>query len=108
VFGFLGLLFYFLLKAPTKEGRALLDRIAGYRDALAASFRKEESGMGDPGISPFLARHLPYAMALGIECDRLAFRWDSTRWFTGRSGGFSVRDFTASIRRRVRGRGVPA
>ena len=103
-FGFLGLLFYFLLKTPTMEGRKLLDKIAGYRDALAANYRKEESGTSDPGISPFLARHLPYAMALGIECDRLAFRWDSTAWVTGRSGGFSVRDFVASIRRRAPGR----
>jgi hypothetical protein len=101
VFGLLGLLFYFLLKAPTVEGRKLLDGIAGYRDVLAANYRKEEGGAGDPGISPFLALHLPYAMALGIECDRLAFRWGSTAWFTGRSGGFSVRDFVASIRRRV-------
>lgn len=104
VFGSLGLLFYFLLKAPTVEGRKLLDRIAGYRDVLAANYRKEEGGAGDPGLSPFLARHLPYAMALGIECDRLAFRWNSTGWFTGRSGGFSVRDFVASIRRRGPGR----
>lgn len=104
VFGFLALLFYFLLKAPTVEGRKLLDRIVGYRDALAANYRKEEEGIGDPGISPFLARHLPYAMALGIECDRLAFRWGSTAWFTGRSGGLSVRDFVASIRRRAPGR----
>jgi len=101
LFAFLGLLFYFLLKAPTREGRTLLDGIAGYRDALAANYRKEEGGQSDPGMSPFLARHLPYAMALGIECDRLAFRWASTQWFTGRSGGFSVRDFIASIRRRV-------
>ncbi len=101
LFGLLGLLFYFLLKAPTVDGRKLLDRIAGYRDALAANYRNEEEGMGDPGISPFLARHLPYAMALGIECDRLAVRWSSTAWFTGRSGGFSVRDFIASIRRRA-------
>jgi len=104
VFGILGLLFYILLKTPTVDGRKLLDRIAGYRDALDANYRKGEHGTSDPGVSPFLARQLPYAMALGIECDRLTFRWDSTAWFTGRSGGFSVRDFVASLRRRTPGR----
>jgi hypothetical protein len=101
LFGLLGLVFYYLLKAPTAEGRKFLDRIAGYRDALAANLRKAEEGVGHPGLSPFLARHLPYAMALGLECDRLAVRWSVTAWFTGRSGGFSARDFIASIRRRA-------
>jgi hypothetical protein len=101
VFSVLSLLFYFLLKAPTLEGRKLLDRIAGYRDALAANYRKEEKGLSDPGMSPFLASHLPDAMALGIECDRLAVRWSTTAWFTGQSGGFSAQDFIASIRRRA-------
>ncbi|MBI4572465.1 MAG: DUF2207 domain-containing protein [candidate division NC10 bacterium] len=104
IFGLLGLLFYVLLKTPTMEGRKHLDRIAGYRDALGANYRKEGHGTSDPGVSPFLERQLPYAMALGIECDRLAIRWDSTAWFTGRSGGFSVRDFIASLRRRAPGR----
>ncbi len=104
VFGFLGLLFYILLRTPTMEGRRLLDRIRGYRDALGANYRKEEHGTSEPGVSPFLARQLPYAMALGIECDRLGCRWDSTAWFTGKSGGLSVKDFVASIRRRTPGR----
>jgi hypothetical protein len=103
LFGGLGLLFYFLLRAPTAEGRKLLDAIAGYREGLATNVR---GATGGAGASPFLARHLPYAMALGIECDRLACTWASTAWFTGRSGGFSVRDFVAAFRRRLPGAGA--
>ena len=108
IFGILTLPCSFLLKTPTQEGRTLLDRIAGYRDTLAANFRRETGGMGDPGISPSLARHLPYAMALGIETDRIGYRWVSTQWFGGSSGGFSARDFTEAIRRRVPGGRTPA
>jgi hypothetical protein len=100
LFGGLALLFYFLLRAPTVEGRKLLDAIAGYRDGLAANARAANGG---PGAAPFLARHLPYGMALGIDCDRPAPTWVSTAWFTGRSGGFSARDFVAAFRRRLPG-----
>ncbi|MDX5371871.1 MAG: DUF2207 domain-containing protein [Pseudomonadaceae bacterium] len=62
-------LFRVWLEAPTLRGRQLLDEIAGYREYLSLAERDELAGAGKaPAMSIALyERHLPYAMALGVE-----------------------------------------
>jgi hypothetical protein len=66
------LLFAWLLKAPTGEGRQLLDEIEGLRMYLGVAERDELKSLAGPGNAPTLdARRyealLPFAMALGVE-----------------------------------------
>jgi hypothetical protein len=61
-------LFHHLLKAPTRAGRQLLDRIEGFKIFLAAVDAPRLNAMGAPGRTPELfERFLPYALALGVE-----------------------------------------
>ena len=71
------LVFAFLLKAPTREGRVRLDEIEGLRMYLSVAERDEIAAMDVPGPQrpvPTLdvARYemlLPYAMALDVESE---------------------------------------
>ena len=71
--------FWYLMKAPTRLGRKTLDAIEGYRLYLsvAESDRLNMAGR-EPAITEALfERHLPYAMALGVEeawTDKVAAR----------------------------------
>ena len=61
-------LFYYLLKAPTAEGRKLMDRIEGFRRFLAAT---EQDKLGrmmpiDRNMVNY-EKFLPYAIALDVE-----------------------------------------
>lgn len=61
--------FYYLLPAPSVEGRRLLDCLEGYRDYLQLA---ESDVLALAGNAPAMSialyeRHLPYAMALGVE-----------------------------------------
>lgn len=68
-------LFAFLLKAPTREGRTLLDEIEGLRMYLGVAERDELKSITGPvntGAEPALDAQryealLPYAMALDVE-----------------------------------------
>ncbi|MEO3427577.1 DUF2207 domain-containing protein [Pelagibius sp. CAU 1746] len=62
-------LFWFLLKAPTRLGRDMLDRIEGYLLYLTVA-EKDRLNMltAEPEMTVELfEHHLPYAMALGVE-----------------------------------------
>lgn len=70
----LNLAFLHFMKAPTTEGRVLLDRIEGFRLFLKSVERlpmdRSESPGGVPGV---YEKYLPYALALEVEqawCDR--------------------------------------
>jgi uncharacterized membrane protein YgcG len=65
----LNILFHHLLKAPTSAGRALMDRIEGFRTFLKAVDADRLQAMSPPpGKTPELfERFLPYALALGVE-----------------------------------------
>jgi len=57
------------LRAPTIAGRRLLDELEGYRDYLSLA---EKDVLDRAGQAPVMSialyeRHLPYAMALGVE-----------------------------------------
>ena len=101
--GLLGLLFYFLLRAPTPLGRKVLDGIEGFRLFLGASYGRIRApgGAAATAAPPFLARQLPYAMALGIDSEQASILAGRPAWYRGRSGGFSPKDFSASLRRRT-------
>jgi hypothetical protein len=93
--------FRWLIKAPTARGRKFRDDIEGFRRVLDANFRGtgETLATASGGAPPALAAHLPYAIALGIDADRAMILDRRLAWFTGRSGGFSGSDFTASLRK---------
>ena len=97
----LNLTFWVLLKAPTPRGGKLFDDIEGFRRFLEAAYRKKLALHGTPSIDPppALAIHLPYAIALGIDSERVSILDRRPGWYAGRSGGFSVVDFTASLDR---------
>lgn len=67
---------FFWIAAPTREGRAVLDRIAGFRQYLSITERERLDRMMAPKDTPeIFERYLPYAIALGVEnrwADRFA------------------------------------
>jgi uncharacterized membrane protein YgcG len=105
--GITDFLFYHLLKAPTKEGRKVLDAIEGFKmylsvaegDALLAAVPAEKT------VETF-EKYLPFALALGVEqiwsqrfADVLAQAGVaghpySPSWYSGHYTGVS--DFTAT------------
>jgi uncharacterized membrane protein YgcG len=61
-------LFHILLKAPTRSGRDLLDKIEGFKMFLAAVEQERLNVLNPPQKTPQLfERYLPYALALGVE-----------------------------------------
>jgi len=64
----LNVLFHHLLKAPTLAGRALMDRVEGFKMFLTAVDADRLQTIACPDKTPQLfERFLPYAFALGVE-----------------------------------------
>ena len=64
----MSLVFHYLLKAPTRAGRALLDKVEGFKQFLTAVEGDRLQRMSVPEITPQLfEKYLPYAVALGVE-----------------------------------------
>jgi uncharacterized membrane protein YgcG len=64
----LNVVFHHLLKAPTLAGRALMDRVDGFKAFLTAVDADRMQTMIPPNKTPELfERFLPYALALGVE-----------------------------------------
>ncbi len=62
------LTFRSLLKAPTAEGRALMDRIDGFRMYLSVAERHRFDMLAPPDRTPELfERYFPYALALDVD-----------------------------------------
>jgi len=60
--------FHHLLRAPTRAGRQLLDRIDGFKMFLSAVEGPRLSTLTPPARTPELfERYLPHALALGVE-----------------------------------------
>ena len=60
--------FYDLLKAPTRLGRQVMDRIEGFRLYLSVAEKDRMNFHNPPERTPELfERFLPYALALGVE-----------------------------------------
>ena len=61
-------LFYHLLKAPTAQGRKILDQIEGFKLYLSVAEKDRLNLENPPERTPELfERFLPYALALGVE-----------------------------------------
>jgi predicted membrane protein DUF2207 len=64
----LNVLFHHLLRAPTLAGRALMDRVEGFKMFLTAVDSDRLQTIARPDKTPQLfERFLPYAFALGVE-----------------------------------------
>jgi uncharacterized membrane protein YgcG len=67
---------FWWIAAPTKEGRALLDHISGFKQYLSITERERLDRMTAPQDTPeVFEKYLPYAIALGVEnrwADRFA------------------------------------
>jgi uncharacterized membrane protein YgcG len=64
----INLVFYWLLKAPTPQGRQILDRIEGLRLYMTTAEEERLKVLHPPEKTPELfERYLPYAMALDCE-----------------------------------------
>jgi uncharacterized membrane protein len=64
----LNVLFYQLMKAPTRMGRRLLDKIEGFRSFLDIAEKDELNFRHPEGKTPELFEaYLPYALALDVE-----------------------------------------
>ena len=58
------------MAAPTREGRAVLDRIAGFKHYLSIAEEERLEALHPPDKTPELfERYLPYAIALKVEND---------------------------------------
>jgi hypothetical protein len=59
---------FWWMAAPTREGRALMDRITGFRRYLAITEEQRFETLHPPEKTPALfERYLPYAIALDVE-----------------------------------------
>ncbi|MGH9580639.1 MAG: DUF2207 family protein, partial [Terriglobales bacterium] len=64
----LNILFYHLLKAPTRVGRVILDRIEGFKMFLTAVEKDRLQALSSVNKTPELfEKYLPYALALDCE-----------------------------------------
>lgn len=60
--------FYHLLKAPTKEGRQVMDQLEGFELYLGVAEKDRLNLLNPPEETPELfEKYLPYAMALDVE-----------------------------------------
>ena len=104
---------FFLLGAPTKEGRAMMDRIEGFKHYLSVTETERFDRMQAPQETLTLfEKYLPYAIALGVEtrwADRFqsqiaaalaspAAQGSTLGWYSGHSSPWSdIGGFTSSI-----------
>jgi len=67
ILGVANYLFFYLMKAPTENGRQIMDEIEGFRMYLNAAEKPQIQQMNPPGLTPeVFEKFLPYAIALGV------------------------------------------
>ncbi|MFA5337550.1 MAG: DUF2207 domain-containing protein [Candidatus Omnitrophota bacterium] len=65
---FINILFYNLLKAPTFQGRKIMDKIEGFKMYLSVAEKNRLNVLNPPEVTPKLfEKYLPYALALDVE-----------------------------------------
>jgi hypothetical protein len=95
VFGAIALhaLFHHLLKAPTRAGRAVLDKVEGFKMFLGAVEADPMRRAMPPDRTPeTFEKFLPYAMALGVEkawADKFSGVIDGASKIPGGTNGYS-------------------
>ena len=107
----LNILFYYLMRAPTKSGRLLMDQIEGFKLYLSTAEEDRLNALNPPEKTPELfEKYLPYALALGVDqawserfsdvLSRAAAEDDGyrPRWYSGnRFSNFSSGGFSSSL-----------
>lgn len=103
--------FVWLLKAPTDEGRTLLDKLEGFKLFLNVAEKDDLDLKNPPDITPTLfEKYLPYAIALGVEqpwAERFAREFASLNgtaahhyqplWYVGNFDSRDLAGFTSDI-----------
>jgi uncharacterized membrane protein YgcG len=103
-------IYYKLLKAPTREGRALMDQTEGFRQYLSVAEKDELELKNPPDKTVELfEKYLPYAIALGVE-NRWGEKFSSIldaaaqagtyspAWYSGTAlSAFTAASFTNSL-----------
>ena len=114
VFGTVVALFHFLMSAPTKAGRALMDQIEGFALYLRTAEESRLDILNPPERTPDLfERLLPYAVALGLSHQwgaKFAGVLTSTAtpdWYDG-SGHFNADSFDRSFSNSVASTSTPS
>jgi len=65
---FVNVLFHYLLKAPTRTGRSVMDEIEGFKLYLSIAEKERFAMLNPPDKTPELfEKYLPYALALDVE-----------------------------------------
>jgi uncharacterized membrane protein len=84
---------FWWMSAPTREGRGVLDRIAGFKQYLSITERERLDRMQAPEDTlQLFERYLPYAIALGVEnrwADRYTGLLAAAATAPGASQGFA-------------------
>jgi uncharacterized membrane protein YgcG len=109
--GALQVLFLYLMKSPTRRGRALMDKLAGFELYLSVAEQDDLDIRHPPELTPVLfERYLPFAIALGVEnawaeqfaavlskldrTERMAY---SPRWYQGDFNPHALDDFVGDV-----------
>ncbi len=102
-----------LIRAPTREGRALLDEIEGLKLYMRVAERQELASIRSPDEPPLDAKRyeamLPFAVALGVEdawtekftvaagAAAAAEAANNITWYSGRGPISNLGDFSSAI-----------
>ncbi len=77
-------LFFYIMRAPTHEGRKVIDAIEGLKLYLSVGEQDRLNLENPPGETPAqFERFLPYALALGVEqawSERFASQLEAAQW----------------------------
>jgi uncharacterized membrane protein YgcG len=104
-------LFLYLMRTPTRRGRALLDKLAGFELYLKVAEKDDLNIRHPPELTPVLfERYLPFAIALGVAnewseqfaavlsrmeaSERMAY---SPRWYHGNFHPHQLNSFVADV-----------
>ena len=104
-------LFLYLMKSPTRRGRALMDKLAGFELYLGVAEKDDLDIRHPPELTPALfERYLPFAIALGVEnawaeqfaaelskldrAERMAY---SPHWYQGDFNPHALDDFVGDV-----------
>lgn len=86
--------FYHLLKAPTSAGRALLDKLEGFKEFLGATEDADRRYAIDRSPATF-EKFLPYAMALDLE-EQWSRKFESVLAAAAAAGGTAAAAYSPS------------
>ncbi len=101
------LIYYFLLEAPTMEGRRVMDEIEGLELYLTVAEKDRLDFLHPPEMTPeVFEKFLPYAIALGVEnkwtknfkksMPKDVYDRYEPNWYSGR-GHFNCSNMTSSL-----------